>query len=256
VLRACGSTDRGRVRPINEDYFATDEELRLCVVADGMGGHKAGEVAARIAVDAVADFVADVQSRQRQMRRSQTYDRSLSEAGHLVHGAIQHANEQILEAARSSHAYEGMGTTIVAGLVIGDRLAVGHVGDSRLYLLSRGRLRQLTHDDSWMATVLAHDPDANPGELQLHPMRNALTNVVGSRTRTEVHVAEERLTGGELLLLSTDGVHGVIEERRLQRLLLDGEADLAKAARYIVQAAMKAGSRDNCTAVVARYYPD
>src|SRR5204862_525270 len=106
---------------------------------------------------------------------------SLSEAGYIVRTAIHLANMQILEAAGTAEKYAGMGTTIVAALVIGDQLAVGHVGDSRLYILTDGHLRQLTHDDSWMASVLIEDPDADPSLLQNHPMRNALTNAVGAR---------------------------------------------------------------------------
>ena len=145
-----------------------------------------------------------------------------------------------------------MGTTIVAARVAGGRLSVAHVGDSRLYVLAGGALRQVTQDDSWMASMLADDPDADPLLLEHHPMRNALTNVVGARARTEVHVAEEALAGGELLLLSTDGVHGVLDGRRIERMMVE-EEDPRAIAHGLVSAALTRGSRDNCTAVVARY---
>ena len=162
------------------------------------------------------------------------------------------ANVQIREVAISSDDYAGMGTTIVAAQVTGGRLSVAHVGDSRLYVAAAGALRQVTQDDSWMVSMLAHDPAADPLLLEHHPMRNALTNVVGARTRTEVHVVEQALAGGELLLLSTDGVHGVLDERRLERMLLEDE-DPRAIAHGVVKAALARGSRDNCTAVVARY---
>jgi protein phosphatase len=149
--------------------------------------------------------------------------------------------------------YAGMGTTIVCALVAGGRLAVGHVGDSRLYLCSDGGLRQLTHDDSWMARVLAEEPDTDPSLLRHHPMCHALTNVVGGRAATEVHVVEEQLAGGEVLLLSTDGVHGVLDGRTLDRLLREETVPLSDLAQRIVGTALARGSRDNCTAVVARY---
>ena len=158
---------------------------------------------------------------------------------------------QIHEAAISSDDYAGMGTTIVAARVADGRLSVAHVGDSRLYLVADRRLRQVTLDDSWMASMLAHNPDADPLLLQHHPMRNALTNVVGARTRTEVHVVEQPLAGGELLLLTTDGVHGVLDERRIEGMVLDEEEPRA-IAHGVVRAALTRGSRDNCTAVVAR----
>ena len=103
-----------------------------------------------------------------------------------------------------------------------------------------------------MATVLATDPSADPLLLKHHPMRNALTNVVGARPRTEVHVVEEPLTGGELLLLTTDGVHGVLDDERLERLMRDEEHP-RELADQVVAAAITRGSRDNCTAIVARY---
>jgi PPM family protein phosphatase len=249
-LHAYGLTDTGRVRPTNEDCFAIDEALGLCVIADGMGGHNAGEVAARLAVDAVVEYVG----RRREHPDSWPFgfDPSLSSDGNLLRTGIHLANVQIREVALSSQDFAGMGTTIVAARVRNGRLSVAHVGDSRLYLVARGVLRQVTADDSWMASMLAHDPGADPLLLEHHPMRNALTNVVGARSRTEVHVAEQALTGGELLLLTTDGVHGVLDDGRLGELMGEDD-DPGATARAVIAAALTRGSRDNCTAVVARY---
>ena len=107
-------------------------------------------------------------------------------------------------------------------------------------------------DDSWVASMLAHDPHADPLLLEHHPMRNALTNVVGARSRTEVHVAEQRLAGGERLLLTTDGVHGVLDDSRIARLMREEDNPRA-IAHAVIAAALGRGSRDNCTAVVAQY---
>lgn len=248
MLRADGLTDRGRIRSTNEDRFAVDEALGLCVVADGMGGHNAGEIAARLAIDAIVDFVRNPEQRG----WSFGLDPALGEAGNRIRTAIHLAHLQILEEAGASDACAGMGTTIVAALVDGDRVAVGHVGDSRLYRLTGGRLRRLTDDDSWMASMLAHDPHADPVALLHHPLRNALTNVVGARSRTDVHVVEETLVNGDLLLLTTDGVHGVLDDARLERLLA-GPGTPGNAAATIVHTALACGSHDNCTAIVARY---
>jgi PPM family protein phosphatase len=247
LLRAYGLTDKGRVRPTNEDCFAVREELGLCVVADGMGGHNAGEVAARLAVEAVVRFVA-----QPPERWPFGFDAALSTDGNLLRSAIHLANVQIREAAVSSHDYAGMGTTIVVARVNAGRLSVAHVGDSRLYLLAERRLRQITRDDSWMASMLASDPDADPLLLEHHPMRNALTNVVGSRGRTEVHVVELALSGGELLLMTTDGVHGVLDDKRIEQVMVEEEEPRA-IAHGVISAALTRGRRDNCTAVAARY---
>ena len=256
VLRAYGLTDKGRVRPINEDCFAIDEGLGLCVIADGMGGHNAGEVASRLAVDAVVDYVRQRSASLLRERHLEYwpfgFDPSLSADGNLLRTAILLANVQIREAAIASHDYAGMGTTIVAARVTDGRLAIAHVGDSRLYLFAGGALRQATQDDSWMASMLEHDPNADPLLLEHHPMRNALTNVVGARARTEVHVADQMLDGGETLLLSTDGVHGVLDARRIEQMLIE-EEDPRTIAHGLIAAALARGSRDNCTAVVARY---
>jgi serine/threonine protein phosphatase PrpC len=247
LLRAYGLTDKGRVRPTNEDCFAVHEELGLCVIADGMGGHNAGEVAARLAVDAVVDYI-----REGATDWPFGFNPSLSAAGNLLRTAVHLANVQIREAAGSSHEYAGMGTTIVAALVVDGRLSVAHAGDSRLYVLSGRALRQLTEDDSWMVSMLAHDVNADPLLLQHHPMRNALTNVVGATPRTEVHVVEELLVGGELVLLTTDGVHGVLDDRRIEGIMQE-HGDPKAIAHDLVAAALTRGSRDNCTAVVGLY---
>ena len=250
MLQAWGVSEKG-ARPANQDRFAIDEDLRLCVIADGMGGHNAGEIAARTAVDAVLDVVRD----RHRIGWPFGFNPSFSEAGNLIRTAIYLAHMQVLEEAGHSVAYAGMGTTIVAALVVDGRLSVGHVGDSRLYRLGGGRLRQLTGDDSWMATVMAKDPQADASLLQYHPMRHVLTNVVGSRRTTDVHVIEEPLAKGDRLLLTTDGVHGVLDDRRLEELLSDA-GDPAGAASDIVRAAIARGSRDNCTAIVAQYCGD
>jgi PPM family protein phosphatase len=252
VLRAYGATDKGRVRPVNEDCWAFEAAQGLCVVADGLGGHNAGEVAARVAVETVVTFLT---TRTSDNDWPFGYDPDLSAAGNRVRTAIQLAHMQVLETAITSQRYSGMGTTIVASIVEGNQLSVGHVGDSRLYVLANDRLRQLTRDDSWVASVLAHNPSVDVAHLEQHPMRNALTNVVGSRRRTDVHVVEESLQGGELLLLTTDGVHGVLDEARLEQVILDS-SDVQDTAANLVAAALARGSRDNCTALVARYLPE
>jgi PPM family protein phosphatase len=247
VLQAWGVSETG-ARPSNQDRFAIDEALRLYVIADGMGGHKAGEIAARLAIDVVLDVVRG----REKIGWPFGVDPSLSETGNLIRTAICVASMRVLEEAGHSIAYAGMGTTIVAALVVDGRLSVGHAGDSRLYRLGGGRLRQLTGDDSWMATMMPKAVRADASLLQHHPMRHALTNVVGSRRATDVHVIEEPLAKGDRMLLTTDGVHGVLDDPRLEELVADSD-DPADAASAIVAAAIAGGSRDNCTAIVAHY---
>ena len=265
MLRAHGVTDQGSVRASNEDWFAVDEDLQLLVVADGLGGQNAGEIASRLAVDSLVGFVresrASTETRppdaigHSDERWPFGFDPSLSEAGNRVRTGICLANAHILEKSLTADEYSGMGTTLVVALVEGGRLSVGYVGDSRLYLRGADVLRQLTRDDSWILAVLDQNPAIDPEVIRQHPMRNALTNVVGAGTGTEVHVLEEMLTGGELLLLSTDGVHGVLDNSWIDRLLMETD-DLREMAAGLVTAAISGGSRDNCTAVVARYSRD
>jgi serine/threonine protein phosphatase PrpC len=245
VLKAWGVSDKGPARKTNQDRFAIDEAHHVCVVADGVGGHNAGDVAARVAVEALLDVI-----------RNSTHlgwplgvDPSLSESGNLIRTAIHLANLRVIEMASGSNELAGMGTTIVVALVQDGRLTVGHVGDSRLYRLSRGRLRQLTGDDSWTSSI-AFGTSAE--ELRHHPMRHVLTNVVGGRRLAMVHVVEEPLEPGDRLLLTTDGVHGALRERQIERLV-ESRRDGAAVAAAIVEAALGQGSRDNCTAVLAQY---
>jgi serine/threonine protein phosphatase PrpC len=259
VLSAYGFTAKGCDRATNEDCFAIDEQLGLCVIADGMGGHNAGEVAARLAVDTVVEIVARrCASRSASLSGERLgpwplgYDASLSPGGNLLRTAVLLANLQILESAIATDGCGGMATTIVAARVADGRLSVAHVGDSRLYLVAKRQLRQVTTDDSWLMSILANNPAADPILLQQHPMRHALTNVVGAGARTEVHVAETTLCGGDQLLLTTDGVHGALDEERLARLMLD-DVEPRDIARNIVATAGARGSDDDRTAVVARW---
>ena len=249
MLRAYGVSDKGRVRSTNEDHFAVDERQRLLVVADGMGGHNAGEVASHVAIEAIIAFVNEARD-----PAFDTWpfglDRSLSDAGNILRTAVQLANKRVLEIAGTDEEYAGMGTTVVAAIVGEDRVSVAHVGDSRLYIGLNGKLRQLTRDDSWMATILATNPETDPAMLQHHPMRHALTNVVGSRAAADVHIVEEPLSGREVLLMTTDGVHGVLDTRALERIV--ERVELERLAAEVVSAALARGSRDNCTAIAAQ----
>jgi protein phosphatase len=250
VLRACGLSDKGK-RPTNEDCFAFDDALGLFVLADGMGGHRAGEVAARIAVDTVTTYMRMALSSPAGAWGPFSLEHGLSHDGNLLRTAIHLANAQVLEAAVTDRDLAGMGTTVVAAFLRGDRLAVAHVGDSRLYVLSDEGLRQVTRDDSWAVSMLSIDPCADLSSLHNHPLRHALTSAVGTCAHTDVHIAEERLCVGDVFALTTDGVHEPLDWR-LEQLLLEG-ADVAAMTANLVAGALARGSRDNCTAIVAQY---
>jgi serine/threonine protein phosphatase PrpC len=249
MLRAYGVTDRGRVRPTNEDCYGIDEDLRLCIVADGMGGHNAGEVASSMAVQAI---IKCVRSATVDSPWPYGFDPNISPTGNLLATAVHVANQQVFDAASATPSYAGMGTTIVAVQIRKGVLSIAHAGDSRLYVFAGGELRQITEDDSWLAAVLAQDPKADLNLLKQRPMRHALTNVVGSRPKTTVHTCELPLKGGERLVMTTDGVHGSIETLQLTRLIESAD-DPRELATNLVDVALASGSRDNCTAIVADY---
>lgn len=251
MLRAFGVTDKGRVRPSNEDCFGVDLDFRLCVVADGMGGHNAGEVAASMAVETV---LASIRTATIESEWPFGFNDSVSVTGNLLGSAIHAANKQIFDLATATPDYTGMGTTVVAVVEREGTLSIAHAGDSRLYVMQGGVLHQMTDDDSWIAAVMSRDPDADQAALRQHPMRHALTNVVGSRAAMTVNLKEIALKAGERFLMTSDGVHGAIEHPQLTELMRRG-GDLQTVARSLIDAALAAGSRDNVTALVGEYEP-
>jgi serine/threonine protein phosphatase PrpC len=219
-----------------------DLDLGLIVVADGMGGHNAGEVASRMAIDAVVDFV-----RATHKGGEITWPYPMNPAHSLsvnrIEMALRVANQRVHHAGEQNPDRAGMGTTIVAVLVDGDRVTVGHVGDSRAYVLRDGELRQITQDHTWLNAI-------NDGheELHNHPLRHVLTNGIGMGADLSPSVTEEPLAAGERWLLCTDGVHGALNRDALRRVM--AAASPEAAATEAVRCALAAGTTDNATAVV------
>jgi protein phosphatase len=244
-VKAFGLSETGPVRRMNEDCFISAEDLRLFVVADGMGGHAAGEVAARVAVESIENFI----------RRSHEttdfswpygIDPTLSYEANRLKTAVCLANRRINRLAEKHDDYLGMGTTVVCALFSDGQLIVAHVGDSRLYLCAENALLQLTQDDSWAATVLG-SKEADSGS----PTRHVLTNVLGARPDTQVHLLERELLGEETLLLCSDGLHGSVSHERLRDVMASNQ-ELPALARSLISTALEQGSRDNITALVVR----
>jgi protein phosphatase len=233
-LAAYGVTHQGR-RSSNEDAWLVDLNLGLLVVADGMGGHNAGEVASALAVKVIREvFVSSGDS---------------SGEAVLVH-AIQSANERILAAATEQPAHSGMGTTVVAVAIVDEHAFYTSVGDSRVYLWRSGRLTQLTRDDSWLAETLDGAAE-QPQDIGTHPMRHVLTKVVGLRPELEATVSECTLAAGDALLLCSDGVHGAVPHELLASML-SSQKTVEEVAQNVVRSAINRGATDNVTAVVAR----
>ena len=249
-LTAYGVTHPGRVRPNNEDALLLDVAGGLFVVADGMGGHQAGEVASKMAVETVQSFLESSKG-DHDLTWPFGFDPALSMNGNRLMTAVRLANRKVYQAGEDKPDLAGMGTTIVIALVDGGTLTFCGVGDSRIYVLAGSALQQITHDDSWVATVLARDPEFDPTQLAHHPMRHVLTNVLGAREDTDVEVGERPLTPGEQLLLCSDGLYGGLDDASLQ-ILLAGPGALEELGERLVATSLERGGTDNITAVLVR----
>jgi protein phosphatase len=235
MLEAFALTDPGRVRTTNQDAFRVVPELGLYLLADGMGGARGGETASSLAVDSVAEAMAKAPHR---------------DAAALL-GAVEEANERVLNESRRDPQLEGMGTTLVAALETQEHdVAIASVGDSRAYVLEEGRLRAVTEDQSWVQEVgrpLGLDEDS----LKTHPMRHVLTMAIGVGTAVRIRYYAVALKPGMLILMCSDGLHGVVSEKDIEAIL-NAREDLSEKCRKLVSSAHAAGSPDNVTVVLIR----
>jgi len=232
-LAVHGVTHQGR-RATNEDAFLVDRDRGLFVVADGMGGHNAGEVASGLAVKAIGEFLSD----------------GTPPSLNLLDEALRVANDQILTVAAQEPDYAGMGTTVVAALLTDGEAIYANVGDSRMYLWRSGRLTQLTRNDSWVSAAL-EGVSEGAREIGQHPMRHVLTKVVGLWPELQPSVAACGFGVGDVLLLCSDGVHGSVPDAALAELLGRGRT-VAEIAGSVVHDAIARGATDNVTAIVVR----
>jgi len=238
LLRSAASTHVGMRRQANEDRYAIVPDLGLYLVADGMGGHKAGQVASRLASEGAIRAVEALQGA------------SVSLAERLRH-AVACANREIFTAAEAKPELAGMGTTLVGMLFGGERLALAHVGDSRAYVLRQGRLRGLTDDHSIVAELVRRH-EISEADARAHPHRHVLTRALGVRPRTEPDLAEMTPHAGDVFVLCSDGLTTHIGDEEIARRLSD-EQDLEAAAADLVDAANRAGGVDNVTVLLIRY---
>lgn len=229
-IRWAASTDVGRVRDHNEDAYLTGDPL--FAVADGMGGHQAGEVAARVAIDTLADAAPQAPGGA---------ERELPDA-------IRRANQTILEQASGDPSLEGMGTTLTVLLAGSDRIHLAHVGDSRAYLFRDGELRMLTEDHT-LVQRMVREGRLTPAEAEIHPQRSILTRALGVEGDLEVDQASHEVHPGDRLLLCSDGLSSMVPDREIRRVL-DEVADPKMACDALVEAANQAGGFDNVTVVV------
>jgi len=238
ILRAAASSDVGMRRGANEDRFALAPELGLFLVADGMGGHSAGQVASQLAAEAALEAV----------RALEGGTVSLTEK---LRQATEIANRRIFAASQSRRELSGMGTTLVAILASEARVALAHVGDSRAYLLRHGRIRCLTDDHSLVGELLRRQ-EIDEAAAREHPHRHVLTRAVGVRRAVQPDLAELTPMAGDLFLMCSDGLTNHMRDEEIA-MLLAADADPQDVCDALVACANDRGGDDNITVVLVRY---
>jgi protein phosphatase len=244
-------SDIGRKRKGNEDAHTVSTEQNLFVVADGMGGHAAGEVASRIAVEAIEEFVA-LTAGNDEITWPFGLDETISYDGNRLKTAIRHANRRVLEATRENAELEGMATTVAAVLVEGDMANLAHVGDSRIYRWSEGEMTLLTSDHSWVNEQIQTGV-ISPEQARSHPLRNVVTRALGGRADLQVDVQALRMESGDILLLCSDGLTTMTADEEIAGTLAGSDGDIVKAARALVDGANERGGEDNITVVLMKF---
>jgi serine/threonine protein phosphatase PrpC len=234
---AAGASDQGRTRKSNEDAYGLDlrNDQGVCnfIVCDGMGGAAAGEIASRMAVEAMLHAMSDgVLTRE-------TFQEAVDAANHSVH-----------RSAEQNPARAGMGTTLVAMATRGDRAWVAHVGDSRCYRMRDGGLERLTHDHS-LVDEQVRLGQLTPAQAETSPMRNVITRAVGTQDEVDADVIEFVVARGDLYLLASDGLMREVDDERIAGILR-GSGELDQTCAQLIRAANEAGGRDNITCVLAR----
>ena len=247
-LRYAVASDPGRVRKNNEDSFLADPAVGVFAVADGMGGHAAGEVASRMALNTLQEALAkSSQSKEAEFSPDQTA--VLSPPSSLLVNGIRSANQAVFQSSMEKEEYRGMGTTLVA-VYFGDSVpAVAHVGDSRLYRIRSQKLEQITEDHS--VVWEQYREGLLPKEaLSSSPMKNIVTRALGMQATVDVDVQELEVKKGDQLLLCSDGLSDLVRDEELLRTVGEVSGDLDQACHQLVQMANQLGGKDNITVLL------
>ena len=248
-LLCTGRTDTGRVREHNEDSIAFDSDLGLVVLADGMGGYNAGEVASSIAVKTIVQLVRDALEREDLQKPDPAT--GLARTSIILRDAILRANKVIYQSARSQAQYEGMGTTVVAILFHDNRASVAHVGDSRAYRVRNRKLEQITQDHSLLQELVDRGFYSQE-EAARASNKNYVTRALGVEPSVEVEIHEEPALKGDYYVLCSDGLSDMIEDEDIHLTISTFSASLETIAKQLIQLANDNGGRDNVSVVLAQ----
>ena len=236
------ATDTGRARNNNEDSVAVDEPTALVVLADGMGGYNAGEVASGMATS----FIKTELGRWLAEASENATDTDVRRAMDIC---VDNANRAIFNAANSNPQYAGMGTTLVVCVFRDNRLLVGHVGDSRAYRLRGGRLQQITRDHSLLEDYKEAKPDMTEEEQRNFPHKNVITRALGMRDTVQVDIRPHQIMDGDFYLMCSDGLSGMVEDNHILKIITAAKS-LERVVAELVDTANRAGGTDNITTLI------
>jgi protein phosphatase len=245
ALRFALKSHPGKVRPLNEDAVGADPNIGLFVLADGLGGYNAGEVASTMAVSSLLSGLGA------ELERAHASADAGFDPARVLRDALIGMNDAIFRAALNSSLYEGMATTAVIAWFLGGRLWVAHAGDSRLYRFRAGALYQITRDHSFSQELL----DAgmiSEDEARVLPAKNLVTRAVGASPSLDPEVHDYDIEAGDIILMCSDGLTEMVSNTQIGTLVGEDEDDIAHAARRLVDNANEAGGRDNCSVILVR----
>jgi len=248
VRRSAGLSDVGRRRASNEDCFFVDDRIGLYAVADGMGGHAAGEVASQEAIDTVRGMVRQGESLLRAVEAGDHSPEALWRVGRLLESAVQAATYMVFGIAQNDPEQAGMGTTLSALLLCGPFGVVAQVGDSRVYLVRDDQVAQLTEDHTLIAWQLKQGI-ISENEAALSPHKNVITRAIGSRDYVQVDTQFFQVEPGDVFMLCSDGLHGYVEAAEIAEVIALGPE---AAVTEFVNTANLRGGRDNITTIVVK----
>jgi protein phosphatase len=244
-----GQTDVGSVRDHNEDAIACEENIALAILADGMGGHRGGEMASAITVSTILEFLCE---KSKNLNTTESDEENgYSTESMAVHEAITLANKNVHDSSEANAQYRGMGTTVVVVQFYDNRFTVAHVGDSRLYRLRDGELEQITRDHSLMQELIDrgfYTPEQARNSLN----KNLVTRAVGIDAHVQIDIQEDIALVNDIYLLCSDGVSDMIEDEVIKSVLIENSNDLEKAAAEIIRLANESGGKDNISALLAK----
>ena len=248
-IEIAGQTDIGSVRDHNEDAIGSNTDIGLAVLADGMGGHRGGEVASAITVSTILE---ELGNKLKHINHGETDDKTgYSLESIAVHDAVNEANTNVFNASSENSQYRGMGTTVVVLLFYDNRFTVAHVGDSRLYRLRDGELEQITRDHSLMQELIDRG-FYTPEQASKSLNKNLVTRAVGIEETVEVDVHEDVAQADDIYLLCSDGVTDMIDDEVIKQIIIDNNDDLDRAAAELIRESNEAGGKDNISAMLAR----